>query len=55
MVWGRPKGGGYTPVYPIIKPIVIGVGAAAVGYIIYKIAVGIATWECGGCGVLITP
>ena len=54
--WDRqePKGGGYTPMYPIIKPIVIGVTAAA-GYIIYKIAVGIATWECGGCGVLLTP
>ena len=31
--------------------------AASIGaaYLIYKIAVGIATWECGGCGVLVTP
>jgi RHS repeat-associated protein len=27
----------------------------AVVYIIYKIIVAAATWECGGCGVLLTP
>lgn len=32
----------------------VGTGAA-VGYIIYKIIVAAATWECGGCGVLVTP
>jgi len=31
------------------------VTAAAVLYLIYKIGVGVATWECGGCGVLVTP
>ena len=53
------KGGGYVPVYPLEfvtpKNVAIGVGTAAVGYIIYKIIVGAATWQCGGCGVLVTP
>jgi hypothetical protein len=25
------------------------------GYVIYKIIVAAATWECGGCGALVTP
>jgi hypothetical protein len=28
---------------------------AIVGYIIYKLFVAAATFECGGCGVLVTP
>jgi RHS repeat-associated protein len=41
-----------------IDPTTVVVGTAATvttAYIIYKIIVGLATWECGGCGVLITP
>jgi RHS repeat-associated protein len=57
--WDRqePKGGGYTNVYPIITPknVAVGVGLAAVGYVIYKVVIAAATWECLGCGVLITP
>jgi RHS repeat-associated protein len=29
--------------------------AAGAAYILYKVAVGVATWECGGCGILLTP
>ncbi len=31
-----------------------GLGAAG-GYLLYKAVVGILTWECGGCGILLTP
>jgi RHS repeat-associated protein len=38
-----------------VKAVENAATAAAAAYLIYKIAVGIATWECGGCGVLVTP
>ncbi len=38
-----------------MKTVENAVTTAAVLYIIYKIGVGVATWECGGCGVLVTP
>ena len=37
------------------KNVAIGVGTITAGYIIYKIVVGIATWECFGCGILLMP
>jgi RHS repeat-associated protein len=41
-----------------IDPTTVAIGTAATvttGYVIYKIIVALATWECGGCGVLVTP
>jgi hypothetical protein len=38
-----------------MKTVENAVTTVAVLYIIYKIGVGVATWECGGCGVLVTP
>jgi len=37
-----------------IDPVVVGETAATatVIYIIFKLAAGAATWECGGCGAL---
>ena len=37
------------------RNVATGLGVGAAAYLLYKIAVGIATWECGGCGVLVTP
>jgi len=53
------KGPGYEKIYPInsiptenVKKGVVFVGFA---YLTYKIVVALATWECLGCGVLVTP
>ncbi len=45
---------------PVLTPenvnngVKVGVGLGA-GYLIYKAIVAVATWECFGCGVLVTP
>jgi hypothetical protein len=51
------KGPGYETKYPIVTPkdVALGIGTVGVGYIVYKIVVGLATWECFGCGILVTP
>jgi hypothetical protein len=53
------KGPGYETKYPMNlvtpKNVAIGVGAVGTGYLIYKVVVGLATWECFGCGILLTP
>jgi RHS repeat-associated protein len=42
---------------PIMTPqnITNGFIAVGLGYLTYKAVVGLATWECLGCGVLLTP
>ncbi|RDI06663.1 DUF6443 domain-containing protein [Flavobacterium sp. AG291] len=42
---------------PILTPrgVATAVGTATAAYIIYKAIVGLATFECGGCGLLVTP
>jgi hypothetical protein len=37
------------------RNIETGVGMGIAAYLLYKLGVAAATWECGGCGVLITP
>lgn len=60
-IYEKPKSG-IGPGEPIdwnIRDVrnTVAVGAATIGmgYIIYKLAVALATWECFGCGVLLTP
>ena len=45
-----PAGGLITP----STAVKVGTGIG-VGYLIYKLVVAAATWECFGCGVLLTP
>ena len=40
---------------PIVKTTVNTAATLTAGYVIYKIIVGAATWECLGCGILLTP
>ena len=53
------KGPGYETKYPtsLVTPkgVVIGIGTVGAGYLVYKALVALATWECFGCGVLVTP
>jgi RHS repeat-associated protein len=52
------KGPGYETKYPMsLTPqnVAVGVGAVTAGYVLYKVGVAILTWECFGCGVLVTP
>jgi len=53
------KGPGYETKYPnnIVTPknVAIGVGTITAGYVLYKVGVALLTWECFGCGVLLTP
>jgi RHS repeat-associated protein len=53
------KGPGYERKYPlpVIAPekVATGVQTVAAGYIVYKIIIALLTWECLGCGVLVTP
>jgi len=37
------------------RNVATGVGVGAVAYLLYKLGVAAATWECLGCGVLVTP
>ena len=40
---------------PFVKTTVNTAATLTAGYVIYKIIVGAATWECLGCGILLTP
>jgi len=39
----------------VTRRVATGVTVATVLYVGYKITVAAITWECGGCGLLITP
>ncbi len=52
----EPDRNRWTPAFSPTPQTAVKVGTTiVVGYIIYKVVVAAATWECGGCGLLFTP
>lgn len=41
--------------HKIAETVTTGAAAVTTGYVIYKLVVAGLTWECFGCGVLVTP
>lgn len=39
----------------VVQGVKTGVTVGAAAYVLYKLIVAGLTWECGGCGVLVTP